>query len=148
SFEYVAAPTGDALLARGRDGSGGGAPSRALSSSAVIDGSVGGTLTCGRFVVTVPPGAYTGAGTITMSMDDSVLAVVDLSIAPKRLNGFEVPVGLSYNPRGLALTSPVTIFWLDFKTWVDIGADPQPGTGLPTADLQHFSKYSAGKAGW
>jgi len=147
SFEYVAAPTADPLLAQGRDG-GGGAPSRALSRSAVIDGKVGGTLTCGRFVVTVRPGAYSGVGTVTMAMDDSALAVVDLSIAPKGLNGFAVPVELSFNPRGLALTSPVTIFWLDSRTWVDLGARPQPGTGLPTADLQHFSKYSAGKAGW
>jgi len=85
---------------------------------------------------------------VTMTMDDTTLAVVDLSIAPRRLNGFAVPVELSYDPRGLALTSPVTIFWLDSKTWVDLGAAPQQGTGLPTADLQHFSKYAAGKAGW
>lgn len=148
SFDYVAAPTGDALLARGRSGGGTSAPSRALSVTAQVDGTVGGNLSCGRFVVTVPPGAFDGMGTITMCMEDSALAVVDLTISPRRLNGFAAPVGLSYNPRGLALTSPVTIFWLDSKTWVDLGAAPQPGTGLPTADLQHFSKYAAGKAGW
>jgi len=147
SFEYVPAPAGDALLALGRSG-GTVAPSRALTTSAKIDGSVGGKVACGRFVVTVPPGAFDGTGTVSMAMDDSLVAVVDLSITPRGLNGFAVPVELSYDPRGLALKSPVTIFWLDSKTWVDLGARPQPGTGLPMADLQHFSKYSAGKAGW
>jgi hypothetical protein len=144
SFSYVDATT-DALLAGSRGGS---APSRSLTTTAKVDGGVGGKLSCGRFVVTVPPGAFSGTGTVSMTLADSALAVVDLSISPNALNRFAVPVQLSYDPRGLALVSPVTIFWLDHTKWVGLPTRPQLGTGFPTADLQHFSKYSAGKAGW
>lgn len=146
SVSYLTAPTEAEFLAAGRTP--GAAPNRSLSTVAVVDGSVGGKLACGRFVVTVPPGAFIGTGTISMCMPDTAQAVLDLTISPRELNSFKVPVQLSYDPRGLSLTNPVTILYLDAKTWVDLGARPQAGTGLPTADLAHFSKYAAGKAGW
>lgn len=146
SVGYVSG-SGTALLAHGKkhkhsrdNGS--------LSASADIDGSVGGQLQCGRFILTVPPGAFDGVGTITMQMDDSTRAVVDLWIDPGELNGFQVPVELSFDHRGLPIKGKLELYWLDSTDWVDLNTAPEKGSGLPTAQLQHFSRYAAGKAGW
>ena len=120
----------------------------AVTSSATLNGAVGGQLTCGRFAVNVLPGAFVGTGTVTMTMRDPTVAIVDLSIAPSVLNDFKVAVDLSYDPTGLGLTSPVTIYWFDGKKWVDLVAKPDSKTGFPTVHLKHFSPYGAGKAGW
>lgn len=119
-----------------------------VTSSATINGAVGGRLTCGRFAVTVLPGTFSGTGTVTMTMPDPTVSVVDLSISPSTLNSFKVAVALSYDPSGLALTAPVTIYWFDGKKWVDLVAKADSKTGLPTVSLKHFSPYGAGKAGW
>ena len=81
----------------------------AVTSSATLNGAVGGRLTCGRFAVNVLPGTFVGTGTVTMTMRDPTVAIVDLSIAPSVLNDFKVAVDLSYDPTGLGLTSPVYV---------------------------------------
>ncbi len=121
-----------------------------LTASASVSGILGGRVACGRFLVTVPPGAYAGVGTITMKIADSTVAVVDLSISPIGYNSFKQAVKLSYNATGLTLSGPLTIYWYDSsrKRWVALTVNIDPVTGLPTAYLKHFSKYGAGKAGW
>jgi len=148
SVTFVTPSTDEALLARPADPSQPTQPSPALTRKVTVDGDVGAKLTCGRFVVTIPPGAVRGSGTVTATMPDSCVAVVDLTISPPSLNGFATPVQLSYDNRGLTLLQPLTIYYWNGTTWVDLGVSPQAGTGFPTADLMHFSKYSAGKAGW
>ncbi|HEV8128403.1 MAG TPA: hypothetical protein VGQ14_01975 [Candidatus Eisenbacteria bacterium] len=123
---------------------------RALTSSAEIDGAVGGALRCGRFVLKVPPGAFEGKGTVTMNVPDSEIAFVDLSISGVP-NQFKTGVALSYDPTGLNLTDPITIYWYDTATqdWVDLHARTNLlPTGYPTVLLSHFSPYGGGKAGW
>jgi len=126
------------------------AVTRQLTSSADIDGAVGGTLRCGRFVVKVPPGAFAGKGTVTMKVPDSQIAFVDLSISGVP-NQFKTGVALSYDPTGLNLTDPLTIYWYDTtaQDWVDLHARTNLlPTGYPTVLLNHFSPYGGGKAGW
>jgi hypothetical protein len=141
---FVPAPTQETVLAAGSLSLTG------LTSSVSINGALGGRLTCGRFAVSVPAGAFAGTGTVTMRMSDSTVAVVDLGITPTTLNNFKTAVDLSYNPTGLGLTDPISIYWYDSnkKVWVDLVAKVDSKTGLPTVHLKHFSPYGAGKAGW
>lgn len=125
-------------------------PTTGLSASAGINGSIGGTVTCGRFRVRIPAGAFSGKGTVTMTVADTAVAVVSLSISPSNLNNFKIPAALSYNPTGLGLTDPVVIYWYDSqrRVWVSLATGVDVSTGLPTVLLTHFSQYGAGKAGW
>lgn len=122
----------------------------ATTASLKVNGSVGGRLSCGRFTVVVPPNSFSGTGTVSMSLRDTTVAVVDLNITPATLNNFKSPVALSYDPSGLGLTDPVTIYFYDSnrRVWIDLLARVDSKTGLPTVQLKHFSPYGAGKAGW
>ena len=136
---------------------------RALSQSAVMDGAVGGKMRCGRFVLLVPAGAFDGTGTVTMSMPDSTIMIVDLSIAPAELNGFKLPVDLAITTTDVSVTpdslqlyyyNPESNEWLSLACDTAVQDDPRlvedvltTTRGLLTP-LEHFSKYSAGKAGW
>ena len=136
---------------------------RKISESVEMDGDVGGKMKCGRFVVLVPAGAFAGKGTVTMSMPDSTVMIVELEIAPAELNGFLKPVDLaitttdvSVSPDSLQLYyyNPETKEWESLSCDNTVEDDPRlveeelvTTRGLLTP-LQHFSKYSAGKAGW
>ncbi|HKQ18354.1 MAG TPA: hypothetical protein VJW75_01275 [Candidatus Eisenbacteria bacterium] len=139
---------------------------RKLVRSAVVDGAEGGTLRCGRFVLLLPAGAYDGEGTVTMSMPDSTVMIVELEIAPADLNGFQVPIDLAITTTDVAVSpDSLQLYYYnpDVKEWQALSCDntleddprlvddAQPmGTqtkGVLTP-LSHFSKYSAGKAGW
>jgi hypothetical protein len=120
-----------------------------LSTTAEVLGRTGGSVTCGRFTVTFPRNAFRGTGTVTMRVNDPRLMVVDLNITPGSLNGFKNPVALTFDPTGLDVFEPITIYWFDpnTKSWVDLVATPD-AFGRPTVYLKHFSVYGAGKAGW
>jgi hypothetical protein len=132
---------------------------RAIHVSAVIDGDVGGQLRCGRFLLAVPPGAFEGEGTISMSMADETVMVVDVEISPVSLNDFNEPVKLCLLTDGTGLDEEdLQIYWWDpdKAEWTAMGCDRDlsddtavTGTseGLLT-HLSHFSRYSGGKAGW
>jgi len=121
------------------------------SASAEIDGSMGGVVRSGRWTVTVPPGAFSGVGTITVSVADRNALVCDLDIKPGSLNKFALPVALSLSTQGLPVDpTTLTIYWYDplTKTWVDVHGTGDSGKQTLTALLYHFSTYAAGKAGW
>jgi hypothetical protein len=145
---------------------------RALSVHETVEGRAGGWLQCGRFLLAIPAGAFEGTGTITMTMPDSTAMVVDLTIAPEELNHFAAPILLSLKTTDAqVLPDSLAIYWFDpaMSKWVDMpteknltaakdclyslssGSDTGPlsssDSGL-SASLTHFSKYSAGKAGW
>lgn len=123
----------------------------AQSSSAKIDGNRGGTVTCGRFTVIVPPGAFVGPATITVSVADPTVLICDLSIAPQAANKFKVPVQLVTDLSNLNVSpGNQTIYWYNptQNLWVDMDAAPDASAKTVTANLNHFSKYGAGKAGW
>lgn len=179
------APTGPEVLVVNPDGSvsytrppanGGGAPAagaptmevlpvadRKLSRSAVVDGSVGSKMRCGRFVLLLPAGAFDGSGTVTMSMADSTVMILDLAISPADLNGFQKPIDLAITTTDLSVSpdslqiyyyNPESKEWLSLSCDHTVEDDPRlveealtTTRGLLTP-LFHFSKYSAGKAGW
>ncbi len=134
---------------------------RALEVCEKIDGAVGGRIECGRFVLWVPPGAYDGTATICMSMSDSTVMVVDLSIDPITLNRFKVPVKLCLITEDAGVDEKdVSIYWFDpvQNIWSamacdrDLSNDPEVTGGTYVkgvlTPLSHFSRYSGGKAGW
>jgi hypothetical protein len=132
---------------------------RSVHVSAVIDGAKGGSLRCGRFLLSVAAGAFEGEGTVSMSMPDSTVMVVDLEITPGELNDFKEPVKLCLLTDGTDLEEEeLQIYWWDpdREDWKALGCDKDlsddtaiTGTseGLLT-NLSHFSRYSGGKAGW
>jgi len=140
-------------------------PTRALTVVQRIDGAVGGRLICGRYVATVPAGAFDGVGMITMSMPDSTIMLCDLKVAPIELNGFLRPIDLALHTTGTTTDlDSLEIYWWDpdASLWMAMGCqkstslervladelltvEPIKGAVLP---LAHFSRYAAGKAGW
>jgi len=140
-------------------------PTRRLTVERPVDGSVGGRIVCGRFVATVPAGAFEGVGTITMTMPDTTLMLCELEVTPAELNDFAVPVELSLRTIGTTTDlDSLEVYWWDpaKSQWTAMGcrrsntlepvlademvtAEPIKGATLP---LNHFSKYAAGKAGW
>jgi hypothetical protein len=139
-------------------------PRRVVVVTARVDGAVGGRVICGRFVATVPAGAFAGVGTITMTLPDSTLMLCDLEVSPAELNGFAVPVDLALHTSGTgADLDSLDIYWWDpaNSAWTSMGCQKavlepvladevltaEPVTGV-SLQLNHFSKYAAGKAGW
>jgi hypothetical protein len=109
-----------------------------------------------------------------MTMRDSNAMVVDLDIQPQRFNSFRLPVLLSVNTTGTNTDAEtLSIYWFNpsDRSWVDMNCEKDLATtrmcldmvaagdvtapdltagnvtGLST-HLSHFSRYSAGKAGW
>jgi hypothetical protein len=147
--------------------------SRALTVSKVITAE-GGWLQCGRFLLVVPDSSLDSTATITMTMRDSTAMVCDLDIQPARLNRFRKDVLLSVNTTGTSTDAELlSIYWYNptGRSWVDMNCEKDLATtkmcldmvaandvtapdltagnvtGLAT-HLSHFSRYSAGKAGW
>lgn len=65
---------------------------------------------------------------------------------------FQVPVELSIDlsETSLADAPDVTLYWWDEdnEEWVDVGGVWDPSTGVITSELEHFSRYRPGRAGW
>ncbi|MGE5178711.1 MAG: hypothetical protein ACM3PF_06435 [Bacteroidota bacterium] len=114
----------------------------------MVDASTGRVIRCGRFILTIPPGALDSTGVVTMSLTDSTEAVVDVSVSPSWLNTFSIPAMLSYDTTGIQLSDPVLLFRNQGNAWIDLNAEPDPQTGFPTARLRHFTRFAAGKPGW
>ncbi|HEY6573009.1 MAG TPA: hypothetical protein VI198_06780 [Candidatus Eisenbacteria bacterium] len=140
-------------------------PRRQLTVSQRIDGAVGGRLVCGRYVASVPPGAFLGVGVITMTLPDSTLMLCDLEVSPAELNAFLLPIDLSLHTTGTTTDlDSLEIYWWDpsESRWTGMGCEktyslePVLADELLTAEpvqgallrLSHFSRYAAGKAGW
>lgn len=125
------------------------------SSSKNIDGNKGGSLTVGRFTVQVPPGAYKGPATITITVPDQNLLVCDLGISPAAANNFAVPVTLTndYQNTNVTDSSQLLELWYDAaaRVWrVVPGYTVDTAKKTVSAPLSHFSDYGVyqGKAGW
>lgn len=119
-------------------------------------GSLGGSLTNGRWRVAIPAGAVNGNATVSLGVSSSTSSTCQLEILPSDQNHFQVPVTLTIDCRSVAnddLRNWV-IYWFDPSTsqWVPVqGSQVNLTTKTVSAPLLHFSKYSAGpqtKAGW
>lgn len=122
-----------------------------------ISGSVGGTLTNGRWTVAVPPDAVSGSATVSIDIPNPVSPACQLEITPATSNHFAVPVELTVDCSSVPAEKLKTfsIFWYDPSTskWVPVAnstVDLQHKT--VSAPLQHFSKYGVGplegRASW
>lgn len=121
------------------------------TGSSKIDGARGATLQVGRWILVVPPGAITGAATITITVPDRSKLECDLSISPASANHFRSPVSLIANASGGTAPGPppLNLFWYDplTQTWQVVGSSVG-ASGIVTAHLLHFSHYAGGKGGW
>jgi hypothetical protein len=142
---YTLIPSGDANLGSGTSGGSG------ASVSGKFDGAKGGKLNCDRLILTIPPGAFSGTATITITIPDRTVLKGELAISPASANNFAVPVKLAVDLRDLPVDpTTLAVYWYDpaAGTWV-----VQPTTAVLsplsiTTNLSHFSSYAAGKAGW
>ena len=121
-----------------------------LVASKAIDGRVGGVLSVGRWKVIVPDGAFSGTGTITITVPDTSVDKCDLSIAPSSLNRFSEPVELRFLCASMKEADARDMRWWDpvNKSWVVIRSWPESSDVSLCAPLKHFSTYASGKAGW
>jgi hypothetical protein len=122
-----------------------------------IIGSTGGSLTDGRWSVTVPPDAVSGTATIEIEVPSLASPGCQLEITPASKNQFVVPVVLTADCHLIPAEKLKTfsIFWYDPSNskWVPVAnstVDLQAKT--VSAPLQHFSKYAVGplegRASW
>lgn len=122
--------------------------------SAVINGAVGGELRWGRFRLVVPPRAWYGPATVTLTVPDPSVMACELAISPSSANGFSVPVALIVNSAGAAPGQPLVIGWFDpsLQRWTPVPSSwHMAERKLVVAPLYHFSTYGVfvgGKAGW
>ena len=127
-------------------------PPRSVAATARVDGNLGGTIRAGRYSVMIPPGAFVGPATVTVSMPDSTVMICDLAISPAAANKFQKPVQLMANLYAPDMTdaSGCTNYWFDptRNTWVSLATKSSCAGALITTNLSHFSKYGSGKAGW
>lgn len=122
-----------------------------------VVGSVGGSLTNGRWRVDIPAGAFDGTATVGVGVRASDSPRVELEITPADKNGFLKPVRLTVNCSSVPTYElrNYVIFWFNPVTnaW-----EPMPNSTVDltrktvSAPLQHFSSYAVGpnggKAGW
>lgn len=130
-------------------------PTGPASGSAEIQGELGGRVNVGRFAVTVPPGAFKGLASVSITVPDQMVLQCALDIAPVTANSFSPSVVLEIDYAGTDVTDPSALMnlWYDEMagTWRQL-----PGTQVDTermlvsAPLSHFSLYGIveGKAGW
>jgi hypothetical protein len=125
-----------------------------MSRSAKLDGAVGGVVQCSRWRVIVPPGAFRGTATVTVTERDIRKRNVELSITPEEANHFLLPVKLVYK-RATPTESIAgqSIYWWNPETRAWEPAPSQLGdltNGTLSSGLLHFSTYAvfSGKAGW
>src|SRR5436309_1107305 len=90
------APAGQSSTPSAVPGVAAGSTAVSLVASKAIDGRVGGVLSVGRWKVIVPDGAFSGTGTITITVPDTSLDKCDLSIAPSSLTGFSATVDVRF----------------------------------------------------
>jgi hypothetical protein len=126
--------------------------STALVASTLVEGGRGGTLRVGRFSLAIPAGAFEGSAVVTMTMPDSTLMVCDLEITPLTQNHFKVPAELTadLSAPGKLDASDCTNYWYDplSMRWVNLESKSRCSGTLITTNLEHFSTYGSGKAGW
>lgn len=122
-----------------------------------VVGSVGGSLSNGRWRVDIPAGAFDGAATVGVGVRGSDAPRVELEITPADKNNFRTPVRLSVNCSSVPTWElrNYVIFWFNpaTRTWDEVpGSSVDLNRKTVSAPLQHFSSYAVGpkggKAGW
>lgn len=122
-----------------------------------IVGSLGGSLSNGRWTVTLPPNAISGTATIGVGVQSATGSACQLSITPAVQNHFAVPATLTVDCSGVPADQlrNYVIFLYDPTTgqWNPVAGSTVDLTHMTvSAPLQHFSTYavgpSSGRASW
>jgi hypothetical protein len=118
--------------------------------SVTVNGLLGGVIRNGDWTLTIPAGAFSGVGIITVTVPDPSVRSCQLGILPSILNGFQVPVTLSCRLQSQDEVQTFVMKWWDpsTSTWKTIPSTTSATTMTCDAPLAHFSTYSCGKAGW
>src|SRR5206468_1864662 len=90
-----------------------------LLATGIINGLVGGTVQVGPWKVLIPAGAFSGTGTVTISIPDPTVAQCDLNISPAALKSFKVPATLFCTFKSTTDAQASDIYWWDpgAKVW-------------------------------
>ena len=109
-------------------------------------GSRGGVASNGNFSVIVPPGAFTGRATVSVTQPDPNQPLVQLDIQPASKNKFKVPVMLiaSFPGEDGGRVGASTMMELDTQSgaWFPVsGATCNSSARTVSAPLVHFSTY-------
>lgn len=145
---FLRAPTGAATPFGSGTGSG-------SSASKAIDGAAGGSIEFGNFRLVVPPGAYAGVATLTITVPDPSVVRCDLSISPAQTRPFAQPVQLIADCSSATVVDVSGMKTLTFDTarglWVVVpGSTVSSASATITTPLEQFSECGVvdGKAGW
>lgn len=120
-------------------------------------GSVGGTLTNGRWKVVIPPNAVDGSAIVSLGVPSTTSPDCQLEITPATKNHFNVPVTLTVDCRSVPSDQlrQYVIYWYDpvSRTWTPVsGSRVDLVAKSVSAPLQHFSRYAVGpiggRSGW
>jgi len=119
-------------------------------------GSLGGSLSNGRWRVTIPAGAVDGNATVSLGVPSLTSPQCQLEISSADKNHFSVPVTLTVDCRNLTtdqLRNSIMV-WFNptTKQWVPVeGSKVDLTAKTVSAPLLHFSQYAVApgtKAGW
>jgi hypothetical protein len=122
-----------------------------------VVGSLGGSLSNGRWTVNVPAGAFDGTATVRLGVQSLLSPTCQLEISPADKNHFTVPVQLTASCPGVSsdVLRNYVILWYnpDTAAWTPVaGSTVDLVNHTVSAPLQHFSNYAVGpadgKAGW
>ncbi len=109
----------------------------------------GGVLESGPFELIVPPGALDYVADYEMS--HTRFGYVQVDLGPHGAE-FDAPVTLNVDlsGTGLARYDDITLYWWDedAEEWVDVGGTWDPDSNMLSTELEHFSRYRPGRAGW
>lgn len=120
-------------------------------------GSLGGSVTNGRWCVVMPAGAVDGNATIALGVANTSSPDCRLEIWPADKNRFSVPATLTVDCRNVSNTelANYAIYWADpvARQWVELsGSKVDLSNKTVSVSILHFSEYSVGprggKAGW
>jgi hypothetical protein len=120
-------------------------------------GSLGGSLTNGRWRVVVPAGAVDGSATVAIGVANTSSPDCKLEIWPSDKNHFSVAAMLTVDCRNVASDqlANYAIYWFDASAnqWVELsGSKVNLTNKTVSVSILHFSQYSVGpkggKAGW
>lgn len=116
-----------------------------------VDPIFGGTYSAGRIVVEIPAGAINEV--IKLKIHDHTIGNMAVSgdLLPHGYQ-FNEPVTLTFSLTGTVAEDwdDATIFWLNEETnqWVNIGGTRDLEANTLWVELDHFSSYGVGRAGW
>jgi len=118
------------------------------TTTKVIDGTLGGTIERGPFRVDVPANSVEGDVQFKVEIPDD--GTIQVHLTPHGMT-FDKPVVLTVDLRiASGLGENVALFWWNQKQerWDNIGGTFDPDTKQLVTNLDHFSTYAPGRAGW